>query len=282
MSQTQPTTDPLAVAQAVADLFAALPQVEAVALAGSQTTGVAEPGSDLDLYVYSREPVSVADRARLITPRASRLELDNQFWEPGDEWIEAASGLAVDVMYRAPAFIEAQLDRLLVAHEASVGYSTAFWHNVLTSRPLFDRAGWFVGVQARARQPYPEPLRAAIVAKNWSILARTISSYRRQLEKAVSRGDLVSVNHRVAALLASYFDILFALNRLPHPGEKRLLAFAAQRCSLLPIGMTEQVESLLRATAVGDETLLAHVDTLVAGLEGLLRSEGFLLEKLVR
>ena len=279
MPQPLPTTHPLSVAQAIADLFAALPQVEAVALAGSQTTGQAEPGSDLDLYVYSREPVPVADRARLITPRAGRLELDNQFWEPGDEWIEAASGVAVDVMYRDPAFIEDQLDRLLVAHQASVGYTTAFWHNVLTSRPLFDRRGWFAAVQARARLPYPEPLRAAVVAKNWPILASTISSYRRQLEKAVGRGDLVSVNHRVAALLASYFDILFALNRLPHPGEKRLLAYAAEHCPLRPADMTEQVEALLRSAAVPDDALLTRVDTLVARLADLLRAEGLLLDE---
>ena len=59
------------------------------------------------------------------------------------------------------------------------------------------------------------------------------------MEKAVARGDLVSFNYRVAALLASTFDILFALNRLPHPGEKRLLAFAAQHCPLRPAGMAE-------------------------------------------
>jgi hypothetical protein len=29
----------------------------------------------------------------------------------------------------------------------------------------------------------------------------------------------VSLNHRTAALLASYFDVLFALNRVHHPGD---------------------------------------------------------------
>ncbi len=40
------------IANRIAALYGALPQVEAVVLAGSQTTQVAESGSDIDLYVY--------------------------------------------------------------------------------------------------------------------------------------------------------------------------------------------------------------------------------------
>ena len=55
-----------------------------------------------------------------------------------------------------------------------------------------------------------------------------------QIQKAENRGDLVSVNHRVTEFLASYFDIIFALNEMPHPGEKRMQAISSKECRILP------------------------------------------------
>lgn len=41
--------------QRVADAYAEIPGVEAVALAGSRTTAVSDASSDIDLYFYSRD-----------------------------------------------------------------------------------------------------------------------------------------------------------------------------------------------------------------------------------
>ncbi len=261
-----PHATPLA--QTLAAAYAGLPSVEAVTLAGSQTTGHSGPDSDLDLYVYSRDPVAVADRARIAYARAPQPEVDNRFWEAGDEWVEPDSGLGVDVMFREVAWIEEQLARVLERHEASTGCSTCLWHNVLSAQILYDREGWFGRLQAWAGRPYPEELRQAILAKNHPILRSTQSSYLHQIERAVARGDLVSVNHRVAALLAGYFDILFAHNRLPHPGEKRLLAHAAA-CPQTPQDMARQVTALLRAAGEGDQ-VVARVNELLDSLDALL------------
>jgi predicted nucleotidyltransferase len=265
------------VADRVTAAFAALPEVVAVALAGSGVTGATDDQSDIDLYVYAGAPVAIADRVAIATSFAARPEVGNDFWEPGDEWIDAQTGRQVDVMYRTPLWIEEQLERVLVRHEASVSYSTCFWHNVLHSTPLFDRSGWYRDLQAAAMRPYPQPLQRAIIARNHPILRQALSSYLTQIDRAVWRGDSVSVQHRVTALLASYFDVLFAVNELPHPGEKRLLQLAATRCAKIPAEMEIQVNALLETSArPASPAIITHIDALLDSLEDLLADEGLI------
>jgi hypothetical protein len=213
-------------------------------------------------------------RREIAARSASRSEIGNDAWEPGDEWIDARTGFKIDVMYRTPDWIEDQLDRVLVRHEASVGYSTAFWYNVLHAVPLVDPGGWYRNLQHSARQPYPEALKRAIVAKNWPLLREAMSSYLNQIRTAADRGDIISVHHRVTGLLSSYFDILFAINGAPHPGEKRLLQFLIDGRLKLPPGMTAQIDDLVRAEP--GPAVVARAETLIDGLDTLLAEESLL------
>ena len=263
-------------ARKLGDSFCTFPNVEAIALAGSQTAGTKDSHSDIDLYVYITSPIPLSDRITLVEKLgASQADLGLQFWDPGDEWYDLETGIEVDVMYWDLAWIKEQIDRVLVRHQASTGYTTCFWNTVRNSAVLYDRNGWFQTLQARCQQAYPEELRRAIIAKNHPVLRRVIPAYLHQIEKAIQRNDLVSINHRVAALMASYFDVLFALNRIPNPGEKRLLTIAAQRCARLPQDMSLQVASVLHAAASTDPGLITNIQTLVDGLDPLLREEGF-------
>jgi hypothetical protein len=263
-------------AQHIADKFATLPQVDAVTIAGSLTTDSADSGSDIDLYVYNESEIAPSVRDGLFTGSSSHMELNNQFWETGDEWQDAATGIKVDVMYRDLGWVREMLARNLEQHQASVGYTTCFWRNVLTSRILFDRNGRFQDLQQWAKRPYPTELVRAIIAKNYPILRDIQSSYLQQITKAASRQDLVSVNHRVAEFLASYFDILFAINRLPHPGEKRMLEIVNEQCEKRPFDVKNQVESLLRVAAQPDKSIANPIHALVDGLDDLLRQEKFI------
>lgn len=263
----------LALAEGIAGRFAAIIEVEAVALAGSRTSPFADSQSDLDLYVYADAIVPTSLRAEIVR-NARRAEIGNSFWEPGDEWIDADSGISIDVMFRTTRWIQDRLDSVLQRHEASVGYSTCFWYNVRNSRALFDRSGWFKELQEKASQPYPEALQRAIVAKNYPILRSNLSSYLRQIELAVQRHDPVSLNHRAAAMLASYFDIVFAVNAQPHPGEKRLIELARALCLNLPSGMAEQVTAFL--SALPNNRVTERANAILEGLDELLRRKGFL------
>ena len=265
----------LMIAEEIAGRFAGLPYVQAVVLSGSRTSRADDGHSDFDIYVYTQQEVPPIWRLELARPYGSHIAVDNHYWETGDDWIDTRTGREVDIMYRSPEWIEEQLDRVLVHCEASTGYSTCFWYNVLNSQILYDRAGWFGRLQERVNQPYPEALRRAIVAKNHPILRKTNSSYIQQLELAVERRDLVSINHRVAALLASTFDLLFAVNHQPHPGEKRLVAYVEMLCPKRPPELAQQVGAMIAASALpGQPELLTCANSLLDSLDTLLMTEG--------
>src|SRR6516225_6458764 len=92
--------------------FAKREGVEALVLAGSAVTGFADEESDYDLYAYTREAVPVEFRAKLLKPRAARLELYDTFWEWSDEWVEP-DGTCFDLMYRSCDAFEADVEARL-------------------------------------------------------------------------------------------------------------------------------------------------------------------------
>jgi len=260
--------------QDIAAAFANLAQVETVALAGSTTVGQSDSLSDYDLYIYSRQPVDVVFRENLLSPRAKTLNLHRTFWEDEDAWIEA-DGTKVEIMYRSCDWTEGELAAKLDRCEAWMGYTTAICYNIQHSRVLFDRSGWFKRMQKRLLETYPEALARNIVQKNLPVLGTIIGCYEEQIRAASVRGDLVSLNHRVAAWLASYFDILFAANRSFHPGDKRLLAQLEQLPSA-PDSATKDVRTLCTMAGNPERCLSDHLLLMRRRLEDWLKTKKIL------
>lgn len=269
----------LELARQLAGLFTPLPEVEAVALGGSRgAAGVdTDDASDIDVYVYTRGDIPLPVRREIVEAAggATRADLGMTLWGQGDEWLHAPTAIHVDTVYFDAGWMEERIDRVLVRHEASLGYTTCFWHTVRGSVLLEDPRGWFAGLQERCRVEYPEELRRNIVALNHPVLRGVLPAYANQLAKAVARRDLVSVNHRVAGLLASYFDIVFAVNRRPHPGEKRLVEAAVEGCPRLPVEMAADLTEILQTATTDLPGLPARIDRLLDRLDALLAAEGF-------
>ena len=168
---TSPLPDVVA---AVVAAYRRVPEVVAVAIAGSVATDLADDRADIDLYVYAAEPIAIPTAPPLppASPRAPNWATPAGNQAATTNGFTAKLGRHIDITYRRLGWIEEQLNRMLVRHEASVGYSTCVWHNVLHSAPLYDQDGWYRALQASAKCPYPELLKRAIVAKNHPILRR--------------------------------------------------------------------------------------------------------------
>lgn len=266
MAGTFQNVDPHTVAQAIAAEFAELDQVEAVVLGGSVGAGRGDSLSDIDLYIFCRDAVPVAARAQIIEHRASRMELDNPFWETEDYWIEKDSRIKVEAIYRGE-WVAENLREMFVTNRAQLSHSTSIWHSVKTSQVLYDRNGWFASLRNLAAVPYPDALADAIIRKNFAVLRGSLAAHPAQLAQAVIRNDAFCIHQLIHVILDSYFDILFALNRQLHPGAKRLLAYA-EELEHQPKEMREDVTDIL--SDGNSVQITSKVDRLIDRLAALL------------
>lgn len=82
---------------------------------------------------------------------------------------------------------------------------------------------------------------------------------------------MVSVNHRVAAFLESYFDIVFALNNLTHPGEKRMVQYAKEHARILPFRFEENLELLFESLFTEPEKALKILEAMNFEIRDIIR-----------
>ena len=230
--------------------FEQLKETDAVVLGGSRSTGVNDSSSDYDIYVYLNSELSIEDKRKTVMPFCSEGEIGNHYWELEDNCI-LKSGTHIDIIYRTVEKFEQLLHFIVDEGKPFNGYTTCFWHNILNSRVLFDKTGEFTALQKKYDIPFPDKLRKNIIENNRNLLSGKLPSYDMQIKKAESRGDLVSVHHRITEFLASYFDIIFALNRLTHPGEKRLVPLCKSNCKILPENFEENINALLASVTKG-------------------------------
>ncbi len=257
------------VAQEIALKLANISAVEAVVLTRSHDD--AERTTDIALVVYAREAnVPLEKRRAIIENRAEKMDLNLQFGEPRDQWLEAGTGFGVDVCYRDVNWVIDETVRVMVQHKASLGYSTHLIYSVLHSESFYDRGNWYKELQKTAQQPYPNTLVRSIIDANHAALVDSVGAYNKQLARIVAQQDVVGQVQCVSALLASYFDVLFAANRQYHPGEAYLLQRAAALDSL-PANMADDVQAVIGASA-NDPT--GPVNALLSNMDAWLKETG--------
>lgn len=250
--------------------FSKLEEVEAILLGGSFSSDFQDDKSDYDLYIYIRKEIPVNIRKNIIDKYCSYAELNNQYWETEDDGILNGSSAQIDIVYRELKWIKSQLQKLLYQYKVSTGYSTCIWHNFVSSKILFDRSGKISDLQEHYTIPFPKELKKNIIAKNYPLLRQVLPAYLNQIERALGRDDMISVNHRISAFLESYFDIIFAFNELPHYGEKKILQVLKQKAKVIPENMFTDIPVLIQLGAPPNTNLLDHLNLVVDRLDQIL------------
>ncbi len=269
--------DQLDLARRLAGLFAALPEVEAVALGGSRASdGVGSDDlSDIDLYVYTRADIPMAARRQIVERAggASRADLGLDYWGAGDEWLHGPTGTHVDAIYFEAGWMEEQVDR------SSSATGVPRLHDLLLAHgPPVDRPPGRAGMAGRApgalegglpggaapehRCPEPPgaPRRPPRLGRPAGEGGAARRPDQRQPPPGGAAGELL--RHR--------------LRRQPPaaPGEKRLLDAAVRTCPRLPVAMADDVTEILRTATTDLAGLPARVGRLLDRLDALLADEG--------
>lgn len=250
--------------------FALLPEVEAIALGGSRAGADYDEKSDYNLYIYCASVPRESVRKHILERSCRYMEIGNSFWELEDD-CTLNDGIDIDILYRNIEDFAQTIRQVVEQHVAYNGYTTCMWHNLLHSRILYDKNGKLADLQNKYRIPYPDELRENIVNKNLRLLTGNLPSYDAQIKKAIARNDMVSVNHRTAAFLESYFDIIFALNKLTHPGEKRMVQYAKEQAEILPANFEENLNKLFENVFLNPDRALHTIQEIITELVNVIR-----------
>ena len=253
----------------ITESLADITKTESICLSGSRKCAINDDASDWDIYVYSSCRIMPEERECIFDSMFPHVSVNCSPFEEGDECIDK-DGNVFDIMYRSLEWTEREVDDVYRHHNARVGYTTCFLHNISTSEILFDRNGWFKRIQDEINSGYPEELRTNIIRKNARVINGSgASTFMIQAELAKKRHDIVSSNHRLTAILSSYFDILFAYNRTYHPGEKKLLQYA-HLLKDFPPDMDEDIERAIQTVA--NDGHIKALKTLIGHLYDFLQS----------
>jgi predicted nucleotidyltransferase len=250
--------------------------VVAILLGGSRATHHHDTISDYDVYVYTSKPIDENIRKSIIAPYVSYMEYSNNFWELEDDGT-LNNGIDIEFIYRDINHIEVNLINT-VDGNISNGYSTCILDNFMNSKIIFEKDQVITKIRNKIIHMDWTPMFDKIVIENMKLLRDLMPSIYYQIEKAIKRHDIISINHRLTAYFSIAFDVLFALNKTLHPGEKRLLELI-KTLVILPKDFEHLVNDVFKIAFIDSKKSLESLDILTTNIYDLVLEQGYSITK---
>ena len=251
------------------DKYKAFSQVKAIAIGGSSAAKTLDDASDIDVYVFVTSDIDISCRKKIVEEVSSKYEVGGEYFGAGDEFLVDDIGVQLDVMYWNCNWFEGIVDSVWNKYHPSNGYTTCFLYTLSVFDIVYDTDNWLNNLQKSIKTAYPSVLKENIIKRNMMLMYdKPFASYYEQIKKAIKRDDLNSVNHRISAFMASYFDVIFALNSMLHPGEKRLLKYSIDNCKILPVDYELNINKLFNSK--GNE-VVEVLEIMVKNLKSLIK-----------
>lgn len=252
----------------IIDEYKQFPEVQAIAIGGSIAGNTSDNNSDIDVYIFITKDIPIEKRLNLTKQYSQNYEVGGEYFGPGDEFFVEKLNKQLDVMYWNIDWFENTVQNIWHKHYPSNGYTTCFLYTLKNLQILFEKDNWLTNLKKQINTPYPAELKNNIIKRNLMLLKdKPFASYYEQIQKAIERKDINSINHRISAFLASYFDIIFAANELLHPGEKRLIKYAQNNCSKLPKDFENNITRLLQQP---NDNTIETLDSIITNLKEIL------------
>jgi predicted nucleotidyltransferase len=248
-------------------------EVEAIVLGGSRATEVFDEHSDYDFYVYLKKPLDEQKRREVLEPYVKYMEFSNSFWELEDDGV-LVNGTEIELIYRTIETFDKILENVFIKGNVSIGYTTCFVDNLLHSKIIFDKDNRFKKLQDKYRLILNDWDFSSIIYHNFPIMMDHMPSLYYQVEKAIKRNDIYAINHRSTAFFESYFDILFAINKTLHPGEKRIMEIASSLAKT-PLNMIEDITKYFELLHHDNEAALIQLERIALRLHELVNDNGY-------
>lgn len=256
-----------------------------IAVGGSFVKGVGDAHSDIDLYLFSEGALPARDRTALVT-QALGAEAEAGSWGNDDALTQAGTdfwheGRRVEVWLRNSRDVEATLDQCLRGeierghlYWTVMGFFNYVVLNDLHTMEIVEDPHGILGRWQAAVADYPAPLRRAIIDRFMAEAQFWPENFH--YRSAIARGDHIYTSGIVQQCLHALIQVLFALNRVYFPGEKKMAEHLAA-LPRTPLHVAERAAQLLclpaGASSATREAQRADLATLVHEVAALVAAD---------